>query len=159
LKRASELKLKLERPKVSERPGPWKISSGKLIAKITAEEYDARGTMIHKGSGTEVPGHDSDGVRTSQHLGTTATVVSQWWSDRSETPTDDGRNDAYNSDDERYFSDHFIEELWSTSNSVASDPPRPRSPLSTAKSTRELAVRLASFMTLTVRRASRALSS
>lgn len=51
---------------------------------------------------------DDDGyLQNPGQMGTTATQASQWWSDRSETPTDDGKHGTYDSEDERYFSDHF----------------------------------------------------
>jgi hypothetical protein len=127
--------------------------------EIAAEEYDGRGTNLHEGSGTEDPSHGTKDVQAPQRLGTAATMVSQWWSDGSETPTDEGRHDAYDSDDERYFSDHFIEKLRSRTCSVASDPPTPHSTVPKGRKSSELVARLAPLIMLTVRRVPGALFS
>ncbi|KAF2447022.1 hypothetical protein P171DRAFT_442219 [Karstenula rhodostoma CBS 690.94] len=90
-----------------------------------------RETVHLERSANEEPSHRPNDTQDPQYLGTTATLVSQWWSDRSETPSEDGRHDSHDSDDERYFSDHFIEELRSRTSSVASGSttPRPQGPV------------------------------
>jgi len=89
-------------------------------------------TAGHKDSdGAEGYTHSREDVQDPNHLGSTATEATQWWSDRSETPTPERKHNAYDSDDERYFSDHFIEELKSRTESVTSgqNTSRPHVPM------------------------------
>ncbi|KAF9738195.1 hypothetical protein PMIN01_03478 [Paraphaeosphaeria minitans] len=90
-------------------------------------EENSQRTVYLDRSTNEEPSQLADDARAPPHLGTTATTATKWWSDRSDTSSDDSRHDPCDNNDEQYFSDHFIEELRSRTGSVASDFTTPRS--------------------------------
>ncbi|KAL5401181.1 hypothetical protein PMIN03_011732 [Paraphaeosphaeria minitans] len=100
-----------------------KRASGRRPSNLMRTVYLDRST-------NEEPSQLADDARAPPHLGTTATTATKWWSDRSDTSSDDSRHDPCDNNDEQYFSDHFIEELRSRTGSVASDftTPRPQGP-------------------------------